>query len=150
MVETWGEAPVGEQELFNYSTSRQQRPRFQEDITACSPEGEAHLACSPIPYPHKLAVGIFNAFSFVGPGKRRLRYHDTCPKCQDQLPGGSKSSNLHLPPPVADNKKTVSCFQFQRVLSLQRQSGRLINRADGNKLPFGLLKGEGEGGSLPD
>lgn len=52
----------GKQELFNYSTSRQQRTRFQEDITACSPEGKAHLACSPIPYPHKLLVGISNAF----------------------------------------------------------------------------------------
>lgn len=56
----WG----GGLELFNYSTHRQQRPRFQETITVCSPEGKAHLASfiSSFPSPHKLQVGIFNAF----------------------------------------------------------------------------------------
>lgn len=60
----WKKERNGGLELFNYSTRRQQRPRFQETIRVCSPEGEAHLASfiSPILSPHKLHVGIFNVF----------------------------------------------------------------------------------------
>lgn len=54
-------------QLFNYSTDRQQRPRFQETITVCSPEGKAYLTSfiSAILSPRKLQFGIFNVFPLL-------------------------------------------------------------------------------------
>lgn len=54
-------------QLFNYSTDTQQRPRFQETMTVCSPEGEACLTSfiSAILSPRKLQFGIFNVFPLL-------------------------------------------------------------------------------------
>lgn len=82
----WREERNGGLELFNYSTHRQQRPRFQETITVCSPEGEAHLASfiSPLLSPHNLQFGIFNVFLLL---HKQTQDSVALHKWQGQLPG---------------------------------------------------------------
>lgn len=47
-------------ELFNYTTHRQQRPRFQQTITVCSPEGKSSFSLFQFSYSLSTQIPCWN------------------------------------------------------------------------------------------
>lgn len=152
----WREERNGGLELFNYSTHRQQRPRFQETITVCSPEGEAHLASfiSPLLSPHNLQFGIFNVFLLL---HKQTQDSVALHKWQGQLPGKwfkkkkkcfkilplALHCKLFLSAQTSPTSGGCSYSGFQAVTHYYRIDCLNLSWKKKKKTSVGILRGDG-------
>ena len=107
----WKEGRETRGRNFSITAHRQQRPRFQETITVCSPEGKAHLASfiSSILSPRKLQVGIFNVFLLLHK-QTQASHHYRCPEWHDQIPGEANPPFGRIPETLAQLFWMWKCF----------------------------------------